>query len=102
MIARSESLRPTSRDGPAFLMSEIVQPDVGLVFSKDMVIVRSSERLRLHLSIAHPRGFAVDHDWILPQFIAELGGPDEQGEARLAWRYGPIVRGIVHHFFCKP
>lgn len=101
MIARSENLRPTYQSGPEILMNDRVQPVVGLVFSKDIGTFTSSEKLCLHLSIAHPKDPAVNHEWILPKFVLELGDPDEQRNKSLYWTHNPKVPGIVHHFFGK-
>ena len=99
MISRSEKLRPNHRSGPDILMNGLVQPNVGLVFSKEIGSLTSRERLCLHLSIAHPKDPAVDHDWILPKFVEILGDPGEQRDKILCWKHIPIVPGIVHHFF---
>ncbi len=104
LLAESEDKRPTRRSGPAFLMKKLVQPNIFVMFSKDVLTFTEGWRTYLHLSVSHPKGtgFAPDHNWVAREFVTILGKPFRTSDAHFSWiREDSTDRrpGEIHHYF---
>lgn len=89
-IASSREIQPVFRR---------LRPNLTLVLSVEY-LPRFRTYPLFHLSIAHPVDWVVEHDWVIPMFVAELGEPENVQDVALPWSNGKVWRpGIIHHAF---